>query len=260
LPPTPQGTPVAATVTVSNNALSNEPLVIDGIAVNNPLEPPFSITADNCTGQTLMPGDTTGCTISLEFLPDAFGPRNEAFDIRSNSTDEPVVTVAVSGFGSGFNLDVTDSIQPDNDRVVAFGNIREGTTSIQTVTVTNGGDLGDLHIFQVASADGLDAPFTISEDTCSNQPLAPAESCTITIVFTPAAITIYQDSFDIPSDDPEETATPAGGAVISVSGGAQPGIRTDSPPSGSALDPTTLLGLGLFGFAVKRIRRRQARA
>ena len=113
------------------------------------------------------------------------------------------------------------------------------------MTVTNSGNVA-LAVGQVTA---LTAPFSITADTCSDQSIAAAGTCTITVEYAPDVAQDDLDDFDIPSNDADE-------AIVSVdfSGtGVVGGLR--SSDGGSALDPATLLGLGLAGLAFKRRRR-----
>jgi hypothetical protein len=195
------GTTSDQTVTVSN--AGNDNLVIGTI---NSIAAPFSIMNDTCSGQTVSP--TESCTLTVQFAPNATSPFSSSFNIPSDDPDENPVTVQVSGTGSPIpvpDITVTDSVPPDNDLEVPFGNVREGTFSDQTVTVMNDG-MADLVIGTVASADALVAPFSIPAgmDGCSDMTLASSESCTITVRFAPTALGAANDTFDIPSDDPDE--------------------------------------------------------
>ena len=215
------GTTSDQTVTVANVGTDN--LVIGTVASANPLAAPFSIPAgtDSCSGKTLVPSDN--CTITVRFSPNSTATANDTFDIPSNDPDENPVTVSVSGTGAGASvpdITATDSVAPVNDLQVPFGNVLENTTSDQTVTVTNDGT-ADLVIGTVASANPLAAPFSIATgtDNCSGKTLAPSASCTITVRFAPTATGAANDTFDIPSDDPDEnpvTVTVSGTGVANI--------------------------------------------
>ncbi len=80
------------TVTVSNEG--NVDLIIGTIT-----EPqaPFSITTDNCSGQTLTP--LANCAIIVKFAPTSIGLLNSDFNIPSDDPDENPVTTGLSGSG-----------------------------------------------------------------------------------------------------------------------------------------------------------------
>jgi len=89
----------------------------------------------------------------------------------------------------------------------------EAMSADQVITVKNDGDV-DLNIGQVTTPG---APFSIVADNVSNQTLAPGASATLTVRFAPPAAGPYNDSFDIPSNDPDEnpvTVNLSGNGVI----------------------------------------------
>jgi hypothetical protein len=97
---------------------------------------------------------------------------------------------------------------------VPFGEVTEGDFSEATVTVTNDGS-ANLAIYNVASANPVAAPFSIESDSCSAGTIPPGGSCAITVRFAPTTTATFNDSFDIPSDDPDEDEDPV---TINVSG------------------------------------------
>jgi hypothetical protein len=220
------GTSGDQTVTVSN--AGNDNLVIGTIAQANPLATPFTILNDTCSGKTLAPA--ANCTLTARFSPNATTSFSDSFDIPSNDPDEDPVTVSVSGTGTGApvpDITVTDSVAPANDLQVPFGNVLQNSSSDQTVTITNSGT-ASLVIGTVASVDGLAAPFSIpaGTDNCSGVTLAPSVSCTISVRFAPTALGAASDTFDIPSDDPDEDPV-----TVTING---TGVA-NNPPEASAL-------------------------
>jgi len=210
------------TVTVSNSGNAN--LAIDQIAIANPLAAPFSITADHCTGVVLLPAES--CTLTIRFAPTTSGAVSDDFDIPSNDPTTPSAVVSVSGTGSSTTVPqiaITDSVVPANDHQIPFGTVLNNVTSDHTVTVSNSGN-ADLVVGQIASANPLAAPFSITADTCSGQSIAPAGSCTLTIRFAPIISGPFSDTFDIPSNDP---TTPS--VTMSVSG------TGNNPPTAPSL-------------------------
>ncbi len=83
------------TVTVTNTGNAN--LIIGTIASANPLAAPFSITADACSGQIIAPAGA--CKMTVRFAPTATGLSSDSFDIPSNDSVAPSVTMNVSGTG-----------------------------------------------------------------------------------------------------------------------------------------------------------------
>ncbi|RDH83613.1 MAG: hypothetical protein DIZ78_13980 [endosymbiont of Escarpia spicata] len=189
-------------MTVTNDGTAD--LLLGNIAQANPLASPFSILNDTCSTQALTPA--ANCNFTVRFSPPSTGAFSDSFDIPSDDPDENPVTVNVDGTGIGLvvpDITVTDSAAPVDDLAIAFGNVTQATTSDETVTITNDGN-ADLTIGNIGALDVLVAPFSILNDTCSGQTVTPAANCTLTVRFEPTVIGIFNDSFDIPSDDPDE--------------------------------------------------------
>jgi hypothetical protein len=108
---------------------------------------------------------------------------------------------------------------------VPFGDVTVSNTLDQTITVENdSGANANLVIGNIAQANPLAAPFSIAADTCSGQTLTPGSACSLTIRFAPTAAGSFTDSFDIPSNDPDENPV-----TFNVSGN---GTETPAPSSG----------------------------
>ena len=131
------------------------------------------------------------------------------------------------------DIAVTDSVAPDTDLQVPLGSVTVGASSDQTVTVTNAGT-ANLVIGTVASANPLAAPFSIPSGTdgCSGKTLAPSASCTLTVRFAPAVSGAANDTFDIPSNDPDENPVTVS---VSGTGGESIVLSTDSGGGGCSV-------------------------
>jgi hypothetical protein len=197
------GTSKEETVTITNGG--NASLFLGSVGSGNGLASPFSITSDACSGKTL--GLAASCTLTVKFAPTAAVSSTDSFSIPSNDPDEPSVVFSVRGQGLSVpvaDVSVTDSAAPATDLKVAFGTVAAGSSSAQTVTVTNTGN-ADLVLGTIASADPVQAPFAITTDTCSGRTLLPTENCTLTVEFGSVSAGTFADSFDIPSNDPDES-------------------------------------------------------
>ena len=82
----------------------------------------------------------------------------------------------------------------------------------RTLTLQNKGSL-DLNIGRIALADPLTLPFSIINDTCSLKTLASMRTCTLQVRFSPDDQIHFEDTFDIPSNDPDENPV-----TVTVSG------------------------------------------
>jgi len=224
------------TVTITNDG--NGDLNIGNIAALDVLVAPFSILNDTCSSTTVAP--TASCTLTVSFEPTSTGSFNDSFDIPSDDTDEASVTVTLSGTGVILlipDITVTDSVLPVDDLQLTFGNVLQGTALDEAVTITNNGT-ADLTIGNIANANVLAVPFSILNDNCSGQTVAVAANCTLTVRFAPTAAITSNDSFDIPSDDPDENPV-----TLNLSG---TGISTVIPaPEISVTDPLS------FGYVAE---------
>ncbi len=233
------------TVTVTNDG--NASLTLGQIAMANSLAAPFSIGTDTCSNQIVAPAGT--CSFQVLFEPTATGPFNDTLDVPSDDPDQPTVTVSVTGTGVAVpvgDISVTDSVSPSGDLQVVYGNVGLGSSVNQTITVSNAGT-GNLVIGTVGSGNSLAAPFTVVSTTCSGQTLAPAAACTIVVAFAPGAEQPYNDSFGIPSDDPDEATV-----TVAVTGTGTAAPVTSGGGGSSAIDPATALALGLLAAAGRR--------
>jgi uncharacterized repeat protein (TIGR02543 family) len=99
---------------------------------------------------------------------------------------------------------------------VAFGGLSVGDSKDLTVTAWNAGT-DPLTMGTVGGANPLAAPFTLVSDTCSQQTLAPAASCTLTLRYAPVAVGLSSDTFDVPSSDSSQPSV-----TLAVTGSAGP--------------------------------------
>ena len=211
------------TITITNDG--NAVLTLGTIASANPLAAPFSILSDTCSGQTLAAA--ANCTVGVRFAPAAAGPFSDSLDIPSDDADENTVTVNVSGTGTAVpvpDITVTDSVAPADDLQVPFGDLTEGLTSDRTVTITNDGN-AVLTLGTIALANPLAAPFSILNDTCSGQTLTATSDCTFDVRFAPTGASSSTDSFDIPTNDPDESSL-----TVNLSGTGLSSV-SNNPPS-----------------------------
>src|ERR1035437_3715842 len=161
-PAEPQGA-TAQTVTVTGTGFA------DGAVIT------FANTG--VTGSTTSVNSTT-LTVSVTVAADA---SIGASDVTVTNTDGGVAT------GSGVFTVVSGpavSISPGGQ---TFGNqnILSGPTADQTFTVTNTGT-SDLHGTGAPSITGTDAAnFNYTGGTCFSGPVAPGDSCTVTVNFSP---------------------------------------------------------------------------
>ena len=93
-----------------------------------------------------------------------------------------------------------------------FGSIKKGTQVAYPIIVSNSGSFV-LTVGQATLSGANVSDFTIQSDGCSNQVLAPLDSCTINVVFAPTSLGGESASLSIPSTDPDTATT-----VVPLSG------------------------------------------
>ncbi len=225
------GSSVTQTVTVTNSG--NAALAVGTVGSTNVLSAPFSIKTDTCSNQTIAPSAT--CTLTVAFAPTATGTFTDSLNIPSDDPNSASVTVSVSGTGAAAavgKIKVTDSVTPIDDLLVPFGDVREGRSIDDTVTVANIAS-GQLVIGSIGSTNPLAGSFSIITDNCSGKTLASGENCAITVRFSPPqggcttpatdkGGIVYRcpssDSFDIPSNDPDAQAVTVQTSAAAVVG------------------------------------------
>ncbi len=232
------------TVTVTNSG--NADLVIGTVASANPIAAPFSITANNCSGQTIAPAGT--CTLTVRFAPTAVGAASDSFDIPSSDPDTATVTIGLSGTGTMpvSDIAVTDGITPDSDLQMAFGDVTEGVSSpAQTITIANAGT-ADLVVSGI-QLSGTDAgQFSINlnggASPCAGATptVAAGGSCTVSVTFSPTSTGAKNATAAISSNDPDEATV-----NVSLSGTGLSASSNNAPASPTLVFPANgQTGLG----------------
>ena len=118
-----------------------------------------------------------------------------------------------------------------NPANVDFGNVTLTATADRDIAVANTGT-SDLEIGMVASGKGAMAPFSIVQDDCSGKTLGATEECTIVARFAPTTVNLFNDSFDVPSNDP---STPM--VQVALTGATAAAWAQSSGSGGCALAP-----------------------
>jgi len=161
------GSPSAPqTITVTNFGGSN----INGLTVS--ATGPFSET-NNCPS-VLNPA--VSCTISVTFTPSAQGGASGTIAVTDDSYNQgPLQILALNGTGTAPAATITPS-------TLSFSSQLLGTSSTaRNITVKSTGT-GPLQVTNVA----VSGPFS-QTNTCSGS-IAPAASCAIAVVFSPAVV------------------------------------------------------------------------
>ena len=211
-PSTNQGSSIAPqTLTVISSG--NSPLHISSVSLAGANPSDFSFT-QNCTAP-LAPG--SNCTISVTFNPAAAGQRVANLMIADDAPGSPQ-TVVLSGVGIAVIPALTFS-----PPAPSFPATTQGTSSApQAISVINSGN-APLQISSVSLGGSSASQFSLTSN-CSGS-LAPAASCTASLVFSPVAagqsaamLTVTDDAAGSPQSASISATAVAAFSVAPVSG------------------------------------------
>lgn len=195
---------VTNTGTVASGALA--------VAVTGTDAADFVIDADSCTpAGTLAAG--SACSVSVHFAPSAVGTRKASLSV--SGAPGGTVTATLEGTGGAANLVLSPSSHQ-------FGTVTVGASSgAQSFTVTNTG-AGPSGPVSVA-VGGTNAGDFVENTTTCGAGLAAGSSCTVGVLFTPAAEGALSATLSA-------TATPGGTVSSSLHGtGAAKALLSVSP-------------------------------
>jgi len=179
----------------------------------------FTVTSGNGAA-TLAVGQSA--TVQIQFAPTSATAVTGDLVISSNASN-PTLTIALNGTGTQAGVSVTPSS-------VSFGNVPDGTTATQAITLKNTGTAN----LNVSSDSVTGAEFRVTG--FSPVLLAPGNSMTFNATFTPTSTASVSGSISIVTD---VSASPTTVALTGT--GTQPGMSAtpSSVSFGSVPDGTT---------------------
>lgn len=209
---------------------------------------PFTADGLPAVGDTLAPGAAD--TFSVTYSPSVVANDSSSVVLTS---DQGTVTIPLTGAAQVANDQVT--ISPTS---LAFGRLQIGQISApQTFTVTNTGNL-TLTITKAAPPAGA---FTALNPIPEGQQLAPGESYTVSVTFTPFPPEDFTGTYEITTDTGQGpmnvsltgTGVPGSGVPVTPPGGGWT-LNGSAAMSGTnlALSPadTQQAGSAVYGIAV----------
>jgi hypothetical protein len=232
-------------VTITNNggvAAANVGFQISGAAAAS-----FAVGTTTCAATLANSGS---CTVQVIFTPVAAGGSVATLTVSSATGGVKPVTVALNGAGnapSGLNV---------NPAQLIFAATVVGTSSsVQTVTISNNGNATVSQLTLFASLG-----FNLTQNTCSAS-LAAGASCTVGVVFAPAATGAATGTLSITSAsaDPPANVTLSGTGALAAAIQVTPhtitfpttGVGQTSSPvtitvtNSGAVDPLSNLALAV---------------
>jgi hypothetical protein len=172
------------TQTVRFDHVGTGPLVVTEIVADGD----YVVGAQTCGGEAVVLQQSSSCEVSVSFTPTAAGAREGTLTVRTRDGRE--FTVPLRGVGT------EEPVPPDPDAArfaaapdpLAFGDrLLLSTNPAQVVTVSNlGGTPLTVTSVQVISALAPN-DYAVAADTCTGVPVAPAATCTVSVVFSPTA-------------------------------------------------------------------------
>ncbi|HEX7260226.1 MAG TPA: choice-of-anchor D domain-containing protein, partial [Luteolibacter sp.] len=182
---------------------------------------------------TVVPGDST--TFVLEFTPGGTGSRSAAIQIANDDSDESPFDINLTGIGTTPEISVEQPLATDipNAGSQSYGSVLVGTGSSLTYTIKNTGD-GDLTGISIIKSGTHAADFTVTTPPAAT--VAPGDSTTFALEFTPGAVGTRSAAIHIVNNDSDEN--PFG---IEVTGtGIAPEIAVQQPLGTDIVDSGTM--------------------
>lgn len=208
----------ALTLSLSVSNLGSDDLTIGSITSPSV---PFSITSDNCSGQTLL--STVSCSVSVTFSPAVSGTYSNMISIPSNDGDNPEVIVNLSGIAEPTKAALTGHVTDFSLGLPLPGTAVEVADSVHTSTTTTTAD-GSYNVSGL-----LDGIFTANFEKIGYIPqtvagtLVAGQTHTLDIQLTPApplaiAITSPQSGAILNSSPITVSGNVSNNAQVSVNG------------------------------------------
>ncbi|MFB6148560.1 MAG: choice-of-anchor D domain-containing protein, partial [Halobacteriales archaeon] len=202
----PLGDTAQRTVTVRNNGSAL--VTLTGTTLAGEQSEQFRIVdgaVDGAPPVVLGPGDSRQLTI--EYAPTVGGDASASLTVTPTSSEVPPVTIRLTGSGIG------PVISTDPERV-NFAPIGKGLTREKPLTITNDGTT-PLVVTEARIVGRAAGMFAISglPDTLT---LAPGETHTVTVSFTPSDAGAFEPTLELVSNDPktEVLSVPLGGTGL----------------------------------------------
>ena len=196
----------------------NEPLTLSAITISGTGFALQTAATNNCTaGLVLQPGTLCNAAVTLT-APNA-GTFSGTLAFKSNSLNATTTqNVALSGLVYG--VYVTPAPDP-----LGFAPQTVNTTSgVQTVTLTNN---GDLYSAGIGSPSSNNTAFTATLGTCTTS-IAVGSSCALSVTFNPALAQPYSGTVSL------SVSSSGGGPTQMVSFTVQgQGVAVSTPDAGS---------------------------
>ncbi len=227
------GTP--ATVRVTN--IQASPLTVESVSVGGSAASEFSVIDESCTAAPVA--SLSSCTISVGFTPGQIGLRSATLVL---SGPAPVLSRTVLLEGTGLDPVV---VAPG---ALTFGSVAwDQAADPQVVTVSNIG-AAPVAVTSISVAGPNPGDFPLTAETCTDAPVAPGGTCTMSVAFDPVATGTRRALLVVEGPDPiGSRSVTMTGVATGPSSGLSWGSTTKAGPaytwtSGNALARTVQSG------------------
>lgn len=175
---TTSSTPKVFTVTNTGGVASGP--ILSALGGTKPAQ--FTKSADACNGTTLAAG--ASCDIEVAFSPSTISETdNERASLDISAAPGGAASAAIDGYAiPPVVLKWTPDTWPFPDTAVG------ASSTPKQFTLTNNGVANSGPIDTSILAANFENDFTISNDNCNTQSLAPGASCTVDVSFTPQSL------------------------------------------------------------------------
>lgn len=161
------------TFMVSNNGPQASSALVVALGGTDKAE--FQVTADGCNAQILAGNGS--CQVTVRFAPTSLGAKSASLTVSSGGGGPAVAQLSGTGITQG-----TLAITPDTRVFEAVQQMIPGASQI--FTVKNAGQ-ATTGLLTTTLAGGDNSNFSITANTCDGHTLAAADSCAVTVQFTP---------------------------------------------------------------------------
>jgi hypothetical protein len=167
-PITTIGSPSAATLTFSAQSAPTE--LVQSVQLSGPQSASFQVIGDRCTGQAVA----GTCAVTVAFAPASVGTAAATLRVVGAAGTQDV---ALAGTGS-----VTGAALAAVPAAVDFGDVYPWSALVQTVTLSNRGDV-PVGVDGVGVTGAQAAAFAIDSDGCGAQTVPPGDGCSLVVRF-----------------------------------------------------------------------------
>jgi sugar lactone lactonase YvrE len=230
--------------TVGSGNTETLPLTVENIGGGTlTIAPSINAQSYTIAGSTCGGGLTTGqsCTLQVEFAPTSAATDDNLLTLHANGLANPTVNLD----GVGIAVPAGTPIATVSPTYLSFGTVPFGTTSTQSITVTNSG--GGLLTVAPPSITGQS--YTNAGNNCAGE-FPQGTGCTLQVQFSPTSIATHDNVLTVQSNGGNPTVNLAGKVIgLSVLGGVSGGkLQFGSVASGSTeVETLTVTNVGLPG-------------